>query len=129
MPYVVTDFGAVGSFSTQMRKTWRELMHHMMNGDVTRMVNASISLSGPLPPVDVARRQIVLRGQTDGAVEGDPAHDFRMRKMLRRAPHCSPTRADCKSAPPVTLPPERAVRSHPEVFRFVQRCNPPREVS
>src|SRR5271166_2700602 len=49
------DFGAVGSFSTQTRKTWRELMHHMMNGDVTRMVNASLSLSGPLPPIDVER--------------------------------------------------------------------------
>jgi len=49
------DFGAVGRFSTQTRKTWRELMHHMMNGDVTRMVNCSISFTGPLPPVDVER--------------------------------------------------------------------------
>jgi ubiquinone biosynthesis protein len=49
------DFGAVGRFSTQTRKTWRELMHHMMNGDITRMVNCSISFSGPLPPVDVER--------------------------------------------------------------------------
>jgi ubiquinone biosynthesis protein len=47
------DFGAVGRFSTQTRKTWRELMHHMMNGDITRMVNCSISLCGPLPPIDV----------------------------------------------------------------------------
>jgi hypothetical protein len=30
-------------------------MHHMMNGDVTRMVNCSISFTGPLPPVDVER--------------------------------------------------------------------------
>jgi ubiquinone biosynthesis protein len=49
------DFGAVGRFSTQTRKTWRELMHHMMNGDITRMVNCSISFTGPLPPVDVER--------------------------------------------------------------------------
>lgn len=49
------DFGAVGRFSTQTRKAWRELMHHMINGDITRMVNCSISFSGPLPPVDVDR--------------------------------------------------------------------------
>jgi predicted unusual protein kinase regulating ubiquinone biosynthesis (AarF/ABC1/UbiB family) len=49
------DFGAVGRFSTQTRKTWRELMHHMMNGDITRMVNCSITFCGPLPPLDVER--------------------------------------------------------------------------
>jgi ubiquinone biosynthesis protein len=49
------DFGAVGRFSTQTRKAWRELMHHMMNGDITRMVNCSISFTGPLPPLDVER--------------------------------------------------------------------------
>jgi ubiquinone biosynthesis protein len=49
------DFGAVGRFSTQTRKAWRELMHHMMNGDITRMVNCSISFTGPLPPLDVDR--------------------------------------------------------------------------
>jgi predicted unusual protein kinase regulating ubiquinone biosynthesis (AarF/ABC1/UbiB family) len=49
------DFGAVGRFSTETRKAWRELMHHMRNGDITRMVNCSLSLSGPLPPIDVER--------------------------------------------------------------------------
>jgi ubiquinone biosynthesis protein len=49
------DFGAVGRFSNQTRKAWRELMHHMMNGDITRMVNCSISFTGPLPPIDVER--------------------------------------------------------------------------
>jgi ubiquinone biosynthesis protein len=49
------DFGAVGRFSTQTRKAWRELMHHMVNGDITRMVNCSISFTGPLPPLDVDR--------------------------------------------------------------------------
>src|SRR5260370_6757133 len=49
------DFGAVGRFSTQTRKTWRELMHHMMNGDITRMVNCSLTFCGPLPPLDVER--------------------------------------------------------------------------
>jgi predicted unusual protein kinase regulating ubiquinone biosynthesis (AarF/ABC1/UbiB family) len=49
------DFGAVGRFSSQTRKAWRELMHHMMNGDITRMVNCSVSFAGPLPPIDVER--------------------------------------------------------------------------
>jgi ubiquinone biosynthesis protein len=49
------DFGAIGRFSTQTRKTWRELHHHMINGDIGRMVNCSISLFGPLPPLDVNR--------------------------------------------------------------------------
>ena len=49
------DFGAVGRFSTQTRKAVRELMHHMMNGDITRMVNCTVGLSGPLPPIDVER--------------------------------------------------------------------------
>src|SRR5262249_49237251 len=49
------DFGAVGRFSTETRKAWREMMHHMRAGDITRMVNCSIVLAGPLPPVDVER--------------------------------------------------------------------------
>lgn len=47
------DFGAVGRFSTQSRKTFRELSHHMIRGDISRMVNASLGLAGPLPPIDV----------------------------------------------------------------------------
>ena len=47
------DFGAVGRFSTQSRKTFRELSHHMVKGDIGRMVNASLGLAGPLPPIDV----------------------------------------------------------------------------
>lgn len=54
------DFGAIGRFSTQTRKTFRELSHHMINGDVGRMVNASLGLAGPLPPIDVemVRREL-----------------------------------------------------------------------
>ena len=54
------DFGAVGRFSTQSRKTFRELSHHMVRGDVGRMVNASLGLAGPLPPIDVeaVRREL-----------------------------------------------------------------------
>jgi ubiquinone biosynthesis protein len=47
------DFGAIGRFSTQSRKTFRELSYHMIHGDIGRMVNASLGLAGPLPPVDV----------------------------------------------------------------------------
>lgn len=47
------DFGAIGRFSTQNRKTFRELSYHMIHGDIGRMVNASLGLAGPLPPVDI----------------------------------------------------------------------------
>jgi predicted unusual protein kinase regulating ubiquinone biosynthesis (AarF/ABC1/UbiB family) len=47
------DFGAIGRFSTPTRKVWREIMFHMVQGDVSRMVNCSLNLGGPLPPIDV----------------------------------------------------------------------------
>jgi ubiquinone biosynthesis protein len=47
------DFGAIGRFTTQSLKTFRELSHHMVTGDIGRMVNASIGLVEPLPPVDI----------------------------------------------------------------------------
>ena len=47
------DFGAIGRFSTKTRNIWRELHHHMKNHDVERMVNTSLRLCEPLPPIDV----------------------------------------------------------------------------
>jgi ubiquinone biosynthesis protein len=47
------DFGAVARFSTQARNAWRELHHHLKEGDIGRMVNAMVTLAGPLPPIDV----------------------------------------------------------------------------
>jgi ubiquinone biosynthesis protein len=47
------DFGAVGRFSTETRNTWRELQFHMQNQDIQRMVRASITLAGRLPPINV----------------------------------------------------------------------------
>ena len=47
------DFGAIGRFSTQTRKIFRELQHHMVRGDIGRMVNCALTLAGPLPPMDV----------------------------------------------------------------------------
>lgn len=49
------DFGAIGRFSTQLRKTFGELQYHMITGDIGRMVNCSLTLMGPIPPVDVER--------------------------------------------------------------------------
>lgn len=52
------DFGAIGRFSTATRKTLREFQHHMIRGDVGRMVNCALTLIGPLPPLDVERVRI-----------------------------------------------------------------------
>jgi ubiquinone biosynthesis protein len=49
------DFGAIGRFSTHVRKLLREFQHHALKGDIGRMVNCSLSLLGPLPPLDVER--------------------------------------------------------------------------
>jgi ubiquinone biosynthesis protein len=49
------DFGAIGRFSTQVRKVLREFQYHGVKGDIGRMVNSSLSLLGPLPPTDVER--------------------------------------------------------------------------
>ena len=54
------DFGAIGRFSTQTRKTLREFQHHMIRGDIGRMVNCALSLIGPLPPMDVERIRIEM---------------------------------------------------------------------
>ncbi len=47
------DFGAIGRFTTQTRKTIREFQYHMIQGDIGRMTNCALSLLGPLPPLDV----------------------------------------------------------------------------
>jgi ubiquinone biosynthesis protein len=49
------DFGAVGRFSSKTRNAWRELHYHMQHEDVARMVSSSLSLVGPLPPIDIDR--------------------------------------------------------------------------
>ena len=47
------DFGAVGRFTTQTRKSIREFQYHMIKGDIGRLANVALSLLGPLPPMDV----------------------------------------------------------------------------
>ena len=54
------DFGAIGRFSTATRKTLREFQHHMIKGDIGRMVNCALSLIGPLPPMDVERIRVEM---------------------------------------------------------------------
>jgi Predicted unusual protein kinase len=49
------DFGAIGRFSTKTRKLFRELQYHMSKSDIGRIANTALSLSGPLPPMDVDR--------------------------------------------------------------------------
>ena len=49
------DFGAIGRFSTQTRKLFRELAYHTAKGDIGRITNTSLSLLGPLPPMDVEK--------------------------------------------------------------------------
>ncbi len=49
------DFGAIGRFSTETRKAWREMWYHMMTGDISRLTNAALHFLGPLPPIDVQR--------------------------------------------------------------------------
>ncbi len=52
------DFGAIGRFSTQTRKTVREFQYHMVRGEIGRMVNCALTLLGPLPPMDVERVRV-----------------------------------------------------------------------
>jgi ubiquinone biosynthesis protein len=49
------DFGAIGRFSTQTRKAWREMWYHMMSGNISRLANAALHFLGPLPPIDIER--------------------------------------------------------------------------
>jgi predicted unusual protein kinase regulating ubiquinone biosynthesis (AarF/ABC1/UbiB family) len=54
------DFGAIGRFSTQTRKLLRELVYHIAAGDIGRIVNTFLSLSEPLPPMDVERLRAAM---------------------------------------------------------------------
>ena len=47
------DFGAIGRFTTQTRRTIREFQYNMIKGDVGRLANCALTLLGPLPPMDV----------------------------------------------------------------------------
>ena len=47
------DFGAVAQVSAQTRNTFRETQYHMKSHDIERLVQSSMRLAGPLPPMDV----------------------------------------------------------------------------
>ncbi len=52
---VFLDFGACGRFTSKTRRAWQRLHYHLDNEDVQGVVEASISLMEPLPPVDIHR--------------------------------------------------------------------------
>ena len=69
------DFGAIGRFSTATRKTLGEFQHHMIKGDIGRMVNCVLSLVGPLPPMDVERTRIEMEKIYADGVYAMNSHD------------------------------------------------------
>ena len=52
---VLIDFGSCGRFSSKTRRLFHQLHHYMNNEDVTGMVECSISMLEPLPPIDLDR--------------------------------------------------------------------------
>ena len=52
---VFIDFGSVGHFPARNRRLWQQLHYHLENEDVSGVVQATISLMEPLPPIDLHR--------------------------------------------------------------------------
>ncbi len=52
---VLIDFGSCGRFSSKTRRLFHQLHHYMNNEDVQGMVECSISMLEPLPPIDLDR--------------------------------------------------------------------------
>lgn len=52
---VFIDFGSCGRFSSKQKRLWLMLHHYMEQEDVHGMVDCSISMLEPLPPIDVDR--------------------------------------------------------------------------
>jgi ubiquinone biosynthesis protein len=50
---VFIDFGSCGRFSSKTRRLWMQLHHYLNEEDVQGMVECSISLLEPLPPIDL----------------------------------------------------------------------------
>lgn len=50
---VFIDFGSCGAYTSRERNNWRQLAHYQQMGDVGRMVQSSIALLEPLPPIDL----------------------------------------------------------------------------
>jgi predicted unusual protein kinase regulating ubiquinone biosynthesis (AarF/ABC1/UbiB family) len=69
------DFGAIGRFTTQTRKTVREFQYHMVRGEIGRMVNCALTLLGPLPPMDVERVRVEMERIYSDAVYAMRSHD------------------------------------------------------
>jgi len=69
------DFGAIGRFSTQTRKLFRELAYHTAKGDIGRIVNTSLSFLGPLPPMDVDKVRFEMEKIYSNAVYAMQSED------------------------------------------------------
>jgi predicted unusual protein kinase regulating ubiquinone biosynthesis (AarF/ABC1/UbiB family) len=52
---VFIDFGSCGRFSSKTRRLWMQLHHYLNEEDVQGMVESSISILEPLPPIDLDR--------------------------------------------------------------------------
>ncbi len=52
---VFIDFGSCGRFSSKTRRLWQQLHYYLNKEDVQGMVEASISILEPLPPIDIDR--------------------------------------------------------------------------
>lgn len=50
---VFIDFGSCGAYTSRDRNNWRQLAHYQQMGDVARMVQGTIALLEPLPPIDL----------------------------------------------------------------------------
>ena len=72
------DFGAVGRFSSDARNVWRELHHHLKNGDIERMVRG-FDDAGRTPSAD-------RRRQRDQGAGGD-LHGLGLRGELAATPN------------------------------------------
>lgn len=49
------DFGSCGHFPARNRRIWQQLHYHLENEDLSGVVQATISLMEPLPPIDLHR--------------------------------------------------------------------------
>jgi predicted unusual protein kinase regulating ubiquinone biosynthesis (AarF/ABC1/UbiB family) len=52
---VFIDFGSCGRFSSKMKRLWQQLQYYIDLEDVQGMVETSIAILEPLPPIDIDR--------------------------------------------------------------------------
>jgi ubiquinone biosynthesis protein len=50
---VFIDFGCCGAYTSRERFNWRQVAHYRQAGDVGRLVQSTIAIMEPLPPIDL----------------------------------------------------------------------------